>query len=88
MRKSIIALFRILSRLDRDPRGITAIELAVIVVVLVGIGSLFAISDLVANIGGAGGSSSAAPRETIEDSFAALVLLGAWSVLRLPKATR
>lgn len=69
-------MFRILPRLDRAQRGITAIELAVIVVVLVGIGSLFAVPDLVSNIGGAGDSAAAAPQETIEESFAALVLLG------------
>ena len=75
MKISVNAIFRISAALSREQRGITAIELAVIVVVLVGIGSLFAIPDLVSNIGG-GGTTEAAPQETIEDSFAALVLLG------------
>jgi Flp pilus assembly pilin Flp len=76
MKTSIFALFYIFARLNREQRGITAIELAVIVVVLVGIGSLFAIPDLVSNIGGAGRTTVSAPQETIEDSFASLVLLG------------
>lgn len=76
MRKSITGLVRIFAGLGREQRGITGIELAVILLALVGVASLFAIPDLTTKIRGADRSTTTASQETIEDSFASLVLLG------------
>ena len=75
MRKSINGIFRILAGLDREQRGITGIELIVIVLALVGVASLFAIPDLTTKIRRAD-RTPVTREDLIEESFAALVLLG------------
>jgi archaellin len=76
MRKSITGLFCLFGGLRREQRGITVIELVVILFALVGVASLFAIPDLMTSIRRAGNSSPAVSQETVEDSFASLLLLG------------
>ena len=64
-----------MAALVRGQRGITVIELVVIVLALVGVGSLFAVPDLMAKIRGVD-TTPVTREELIEDSFASLVLLG------------
>ena len=75
MRISATGLIRRLATLNREQRGITVIELLVIVVVLVGVVSLFAVPDLMAKIRRVD-TTTVTREELIEDSFASLILLG------------
>ena len=75
MRISTTGLIRRLAPLNREQRGITVIELAVIVLVLVGVASLFAVPDLMAKIRRVD-TTTVTREELIEDSFASLILLG------------
>ena len=76
MIKLISALFRIRAGLYKEQRGITGIELVVILLAFVGVASLFAIPDLTSKIRRSGGTTQVTREELINDSFAALVLLG------------
>ena len=75
MRISTTGLIRRLAPLNREQRGITVIELAVIVLVLVGVASLFSVPDLMAKIRRVD-TTTVTREELIEDSFASLILLG------------
>lgn len=75
MRISTTGLIRKFAILVGEQRGITTIELAVIVLALVGVASLFAVPDLMAKIRGVD-TTEVTREELIEESFASLVLLG------------
>ena len=75
MRISTSGLIRKLAALIREQRGITRIEFAVILLALVGIVSLLALPDLTSKIRWPD-ASRVTRQDLIDESYAALVLLG------------